>query len=72
MTESRPGRIVRLVLVTPSGELLGTLTPFTVRTPWWQDVGDVVRGALEKHGVKVIILRLLEADRASPPGGTVT
>ncbi len=67
-----PGRLVKLVLVTPEGELLGCLAPFPVATPWWQNAWDVVRGAQEHHGVQVTLLRLLEADRPSPPGGSVT
>ena len=67
-----PGRIVKLVLVTQDGELLGSLAPFSVASPWWQQVGEVVRGALENCGVRLTVLRLLEADRPSSPGGAVT
>ncbi len=67
-----PGRLVKLVLVTSEGELLGSLAPFPVATPWWQNAWDVVRGAQEHHGVQVTLLRLLEADRPSPHGGSVT
>ncbi len=63
---------MKLVLVTPEGELLGSLAPFPVATPWWQNAWDVVRGAQECHGVQVTLLRLLEADRPSPHGGSVT
>lgn len=66
------GRLVKLVLVTPEGELIGSLPPFPVTTPWWQDSQDVVSGAQEHHGVHVTLLRLLEADRPSPHGGSVT
>lgn len=66
------GRLVKLVLVTAEGELLGCLAPFPVATPWWVDARDVVRGAQEHHGVQVTLLRLLEADRPSPHGGSVT
>ncbi|GIE77542.1 hypothetical protein Aph02nite_34920 [Actinoplanes philippinensis] len=60
-------RTVSLVLVDPSGELLGQLPPFTVELPWWQDSTEVVAGA----GVDVTVLRLLHGDR-KPPGGHVT
>ena len=65
-------RMVKMVLVTPQGELLGSLAPFPVQTPWWQNAWDVVRGAQEHRGVQVTVLRLLEADRPSPHGGAVT
>lgn len=57
-----------LVLVDPAGELLGALPPFTVDSPWWQEVAEVVAAA----GPEVTVLRLLHADRAAPPGGHVT
>src|SRR6058998_1630804 len=66
------GRLVKLVIVTPDGKLLGSLAPFSVSSPWWQEVGAVVRGALENHGLQVTVLRLLEADRPRPHGGSVT
>jgi hypothetical protein len=58
-------RTVTLVLVDPTGELLGALPPFEVSLPWWQEVGEFGR---EDRPV----LRLLHADRAAPPGGQVT
>jgi hypothetical protein len=60
-------RTVSLVLVDPAGVLLGRLPPFTVEVPWWQEVSDVAAA-----GVDVTVLRLLHADRPSPPGGHVT
>lgn len=65
-------RVVRLVLVTPDGALVGALPPFPVATPWWEDAGPVVEIALERFGVHVTILRLLETERPSPHGGAVT
>ncbi|MEV6846064.1 phosphotransferase [Actinoplanes sp. NPDC051411] len=59
-------RTVTLVLVDPSGEVLGELPPFEVTTPWWQEVGEIA----SRTGVQV--LRLLHADRPAPPGGHVT
>ncbi|BBH63706.1 hypothetical protein ACTI_03910 [Actinoplanes sp. OR16] len=61
-------RTVSLVLVDREGVLLGALPPFTVVTPWWQEVAEVVA----KAGLDVTVLRLLAADRSSPPGGHVT
>ena len=67
-----PPRIARLVLVTRAGGVLGSLAPFPVATPWWQDAEPVVSGARERHGVDVTVLRLLEAELPAPPGGAVT
>ena len=67
-----PGRLVTLVLVRPDGGLVGSLPPFPVDTPWWQDAESVVRAAREAHGARVTVLRLLEADRPMPHGGSVT
>ncbi|MDI6101506.1 phosphotransferase [Actinoplanes sp. NEAU-A12] len=61
-------RDVSLVLADPAGRLLGALPPFTVETPWWQEVAEVVAGA----GIDVTVLRLLHGDRPAPPGGHVT
>src|SRR4051794_18998056 len=68
----QPTRIVRLVLVDRDGAALGALPPFPVDVPWWPDAVAVVAGARERYGVDVIVLRLLEAERPSPPGGAVT
>jgi hypothetical protein len=67
-----PERRVRLVLVDGVGMVRGSLPVFTVATPWWPDVAPVVRGARERHGVEITVLRLLETERASPHGGLVT
>jgi hypothetical protein len=61
-----------LVLVTPTGRLVGRLPAVPVATPWWQDVEPVVRAARDHHGVGVTILRLLEAELEQPHGGRVT
>jgi hypothetical protein len=61
-------RTVSLVLADPAGRVLGQLPPFTVGTPWWQEVAEVVAGA----GIDVTVLRLLHGDRPAPPGGHVT
>jgi hypothetical protein len=67
-----PPRIATLVLVTGDGAVVGALPPFEVGTPWWQEVEPVVRGARERHGVEVTVLRMLEADRPGPAGGAIT
>jgi len=65
-------RVARLVLVDVAGRLLGALSPIAVETPWWMDVGPVVRALRARDGLEVTILRLLAADRAAPHGGLVT
>jgi hypothetical protein len=67
-----PSRTAALVLTTAGGDVLGALSALPVATPWWQDVGPVVDAFRERYGVEVTILRLLEAERAAPPGGEVT
>jgi hypothetical protein len=68
---ARP-RTAELVLVAPTGRLVGRLPAVPVATPWWQDVEPVVRAARDHHGVGVTILRLLDAELEQPPGGRVT
>jgi hypothetical protein len=63
------GRIVTLVLVTPDGTLLGNLPAFEVESPWWQEVGEIVRATRALYGINVTILRLLKSERPRPPGG---
>jgi hypothetical protein len=65
-------RTVTLVLVDAAGSVLGALPPFDVTVPWWPEVGEIVEAARERHGVSVTVLRLVAADRPSPPGGAVT
>jgi hypothetical protein len=65
-------RTVTLVLVDPSGALLGALPSFDVESPWWPEVDAVVDAARQRHGVDVIVLRLLHSDRPHPHGGAVT
>lgn len=50
---------------------MGSLPPFSVASPWWQDTVPVVRGARERFGVDVVVLRLLDAELPEPPGGGV-
>ena len=65
-------RVVELVLVTPSGDLIGSLPPFPVASPWWPETAPIVTAARERHGIDVVVLRFIRADRDAPPGGTVT
>jgi hypothetical protein len=65
-------RHARLVLLDSGGTVLGVTSAIRVETPWWQDIGPVVRAALERLDLSVVVLRLLEAERSTPPGGLVT
>jgi hypothetical protein len=65
-------RSAKLVLVTSDGRPAGSLPAVPVATPWWQDIGPVVRAVRDSHGVDVTILRLLNAELDEPPGGRVT
>ena len=71
---SPPQRVVRLVLVTPDGDVIGTLPPFPVEVPWWPEAWPIVRAACERHGIEVTVLRLLDADipAGQTAGGSVT
>jgi hypothetical protein len=67
-----PPRIVTLVLVGREGAVLGALPPFTAETPWWMDIGPVVRAVRAQHGLRVAVLRLLDNELPSAHGGAVT
>jgi Phosphotransferase enzyme family len=67
-----PPRRVTLVLCTGDGAVLGSLPPFDVTLPWWQEVSDVVAAARAVHGLDVVLLRLLATSRPTPHGGDVT
>ncbi len=60
------------MLVDAAGNLLGALPPVPVAMPYWQEVSDVVAAVRDAYGIDVTVLRLLEADRPAPHGGTVT
>jgi len=65
-------RVVRLVVCSGSGELLGALPEYRVDSPWWSEIQPVVEGARAAFGIGVVILRLLSADSPTPmSGGTV-
>jgi hypothetical protein len=61
-----------LVLVTPKGDLVGSLSAVPVATPWWQDIAPVVQAVRDHHGVEIIVLRLLDTELEQPHGGRVT
>jgi len=65
-------RTAELVLVTPNGVLIGSLPAVPIATPWWQDIGPVVRAVRDCHGIDIIVLRLLDAELDRPHGGRVT
>jgi hypothetical protein len=65
-------RVVELVLVTPTGDVVGSLPPFRVAPPWWPETGPIVEGARERHEIDVVVLRIVRADQDAPPGGKVT
>jgi hypothetical protein len=67
-----PTRVATLVLVTPDGDIVGSLSPVRVETPWWEDAEPVVRAVRTRFGANVTVLRLLEAELGRPPGGAVT
>jgi Ser/Thr protein kinase RdoA (MazF antagonist) len=76
-----PGRVVTLVLCTGdggrgggrAGEVLGGLAPFDVPSPWWPDAAEVVAGARARHGIDVVVLRLLSVEAAEiVDGGPAT
>jgi hypothetical protein len=68
-----PPKVATLLLCDPRGQLFGTLPPFEVEIPWWQEVREVVVGAQERYGVDVTVLRLLHAETGwGTAGGPVT
>ena len=64
------GREVRLVLCA-EGRMLGALPPFPVEVPWWPEVADVVRGARDRFGLDVSVLRLIGWPPDQRAGGDV-
>jgi hypothetical protein len=65
-------RTVTLIVLDVEGELLGTLDPFEVETPWWQQTSDVGPVVQERYGLTVDVLRLLDTEHPQAPGGRVT
>ena len=66
------GRDVTLIVVDAVGAVQGSLGPYAVALPYWQEVSDIVVGARERYGIEVTVLRLLEAERSVPHGGALT
>jgi Phosphotransferase enzyme family len=66
------GRTATVVLVTAEGEVLGALPPMELELPWWQECADLVAAARRRHGVDIVVLRILGALNRQPPGGEVT
>ncbi|MCV2392697.1 aminoglycoside phosphotransferase family protein [Actinotalea sp. M2MS4P-6] len=65
-------RTVTVVLADGDGTPLGSLPPFDVAMPYWIEMSDVVGEVARRHGLTVDVLRLIEHERPSPPGGAVT
>jgi len=71
--QTPPPRQVTLVLCRRDGSIIGSLPPYEVLLPWWQETGPVVEGARAQHGVDVTVLRLLAAEpNEHSAGGPVT
>ena len=66
------GRIASLVLVSPDGDLLGTLPPVELSCPFWQESADVVAEVRSRFGVEVVVLRLLLTEPSHQSGGQVS
>lgn len=64
--DSAAHRAVTLLVDRPRG----TLPPFVVEAPWWQEAADVVEGARTQFGIEVTVLRIVES--GTYPGGAVT
>jgi len=66
------GRVASLVLVSPAGDLLGMLPPVELAGPYWPESADIVAEVASRFGARVVVLRLLLAERPAQPGGHVT
>jgi Phosphotransferase enzyme family len=66
------GRAVRLVLVSPAGQLLGMLPVFELACPFWPESADVVAEAEGRFKAGVVVLRLLDSDGCCGAGGAVS
>jgi hypothetical protein len=60
-----------VVLVSSAGELLGMLPPIELAVPYWQECADVVAEVAAHFGARIVVLRLLWAERSCSPGGQV-
>lgn len=70
--EMPPPRVATLVLVDERGSVLGALPPIEPETPWWMDIGPLVRAVLARDRLHVVVLRLLHAEGINARGGAVT
>ncbi len=68
-------RLITVDLVDGVGNRRGTLPPYPVESPWWQETAPVVAAAWERYGVRIRVLHLITGtpdDSAAPTvGGTV-
>lgn len=71
MVSRPPGRTVTLVLCRGE-QLLGALPPLQVGVPWWPEVSDIIAETRRRHGLEVVVLRILEAPPDRRLGGHVT
>jgi hypothetical protein len=71
MLDESNERWAELLLVTPAGDLLGVLPPLRLGLRWWPEVESLVGAVQLQHGLSVVILRLLSAERPEPHGGRV-
>jgi hypothetical protein len=62
---------VNLIVLDADGLPLGTLPPFDIPTPWWQEAGEIVEAVRDRYALDLQVLRVLHG-RAAPPGGDVT
>src|SRR6185503_13385830 len=67
-----PARVASVVLVTRDETVCGVLPFFEVETPWWHDVGPVVREIRKRHAIDVTVLRILDVELGGGGGGAVT
>jgi hypothetical protein len=68
-----PPREVTLLLCDRAGDLLGTLPPFELAVPWWQEVGEVVEECRDRYAAEVAVLRVLPTGgEPRAAGGPVT
>ncbi len=73
MAEDEPPRIVRLILCSGAGDVLGSLEPFAVDAPWWPEVAEIVAHVDQRFGIQIVVLRLVTADASrGMEGGDVT
>jgi hypothetical protein len=70
--EAPPPRFAELVVVSPAGVVIGSLPPIPVRTPWWPEAAPIVEAARDRFGLEIVVLRILDSEPDSPPGGRVT